>query len=31
MDKHFNESELTGTEVAIVQNGTALVTPQIEK
>lgn len=31
MNKHINEAELTGTEVAVVQNGTALVTPQIEQ
>ena len=30
MNKHINEAELKGTEIAIRQNGNALVTPQIE-
>lgn len=30
MNKHINEAELKGTEIAIRQNGTAFVTPQVE-
>ena len=31
MNKHINEAELKGSEIAIRQNGNALVTPQIEE